>query len=166
MKSELVRLTEQLDHLAPNLPPTQFSLIEDCLKIIGLFKEPDHLSDYSFLVSPVAKAYEGFLKDFFYRLEVIDRYSYYSDRFRVGKTLNPALRHKRFSIFRKLTEYHPEGEILAQNLWDAWKFGRNEIFHYFPENIRKLTYTEAVERIGKIMVAMDQAVDFESPHHH
>ncbi len=47
--------------------------------------------DYSFVVFPMAKAYEGFLKKLFFDLGLINKQQYGGDRFRVGKTLNPNL---------------------------------------------------------------------------
>lgn len=114
----------------------------------------NHINDYSFYVAPMAKAYEGFLKDFFLKIGIIDKYAYTSDRFRVGKTLNPSLRYKRFSIYQKLIDIDNSGEELAESLWTAWKYGRNEIFHFFPHNLKKLTCAEAEERIGMILKAI------------
>jgi len=47
--------------------------------------------DYSFIVFPVAKAYEGFLKKLFYDMSFINENDYYGNRFRIGKSLNPNL---------------------------------------------------------------------------
>lgn len=135
------------------LSPSQDSLIND-VEIVLKSLEHNHINDYSFLVSPVSKAYEGYLKDFFLKTNVIDRYNYESDRFRVGKTLNPSLRYKRFSIYQKLANLNEEGEILAEKLWTAWKYGRNEIFHYFPNNIKNLSREEAEDRIAMLFNAI------------
>ena len=142
----------------------QWELINDVQTILSRLQKLDHINDYSFIVSPVAKAYEGFLKDFFLDTGIIDQATYHSDRFRVGKTLNPSLRYKRFSIFQKLTDLHQRGEELAETLWDAWKFGRNEIFHYFPDNLKKLNRDEAEERITLILKAIINAGNFSQDH--
>jgi hypothetical protein len=134
-------------------------LIDDIQNIFNHLSQ-DQVNDYSFIVAPAAKAYEGYLKDFFLELKIIDRYSYESDRFRVGKTLNPSLRYKRFSIFKKLAELHEDGELLAEKLWTAWKLGRNEIFHYFPGNVKKLTRSEAEERVNLILKAIIESGNF------
>lgn len=146
------------------LSPSQDRLIGDVSTILHRLEDFDHISDYSFLVSPVAKAYEGFLKDFFLKIHIIDKYSYESDRFRVGKTLNPSLRYKRFSIYQKLIDLDEHGEELAEILWNAWKFGRNEIFHYFPNSLRNLTRIEAEERIYMILSAIIKAGEFLNFH--
>lgn len=135
------------------LSPSQDSLIND-VEIVLKSLEHNHINDYSFLVSPVSKAYEGYLKDFFLKTNIIDKYNYESDRFRVGKTLNPSLRYKRFSIYQKLANLSEEGESLAEKLWNAWKYGRNEIFHYFPNNLKNLSRKEAEERITMLLTAI------------
>lgn len=146
------------------LGPDQISLIEDVQTITACNEKIGNLSDYSFLVSPVAKAYEGYLKDFFLKTGIIDKATYHSDRFRVGKTLNPSLRYKRFSIFQKLSDLHQNGEELAESLWDAWKFGRNEIFHYFPNNLKKLSRSDAEDRVSMILQAIIKSGQFEEEH--
>jgi hypothetical protein len=138
----------------------QSELVNDIEIILKRLQIQDPVSDFSFLVAPIAKAYEGFLKDFFLKLNIISDNEYESDRFRVGKTLNPSLRYKRFSVYQKLSEYHDKGEELAEKLWDAWKFGRNEIFHYFPGNYKNLSKNEAEERINLLLRAIIQAGQF------
>ena len=145
------------------LTPDQRHLFEDIITISSHLQK-DHINDYSFLVAPAAKAYEGFLKDFFLQIRIIDRYNYKSDRFRVGKTLNPSLRYKRFSIFQKLAELDDNGEELAEILWNAWKFGRNEIFHFFPHSYKKIDKTESENRITMILNAIIAAGHFLTVH--
>lgn len=137
----------------------QDQLIDDVQNVLKYLQD-NHINDYSFVVAPAAKAYEGYLKDFFFDLDIIDENSYHSDRFRVGKTLNPSLRYKRYSIFKKLADLHDDGEQLAETLWSAWKQGRNEIFHYFPGNVKKLTITEAEDRITLILQAIIDSGNF------
>lgn len=137
----------------------QYLLISD-VENIFLYLQDNHINDYSFIVAPAAKAYEGYLKDFFLKLDIIDQYNYESDRFRVGKTLNPSLRYRRFSIYKKLSDLHEDGEELAEKLWTAWKQGRNEIFHYFPNNIKKLSRAEAETRVNLILKAIIDSGNF------
>jgi len=140
----------------------QKELIEDTQLVLSKLQISDDINDYSFLVASIAKAYEGFVKDFFLKLKVISEEEYEGDRFRVGKTLNPSLRYKRFSVFQKLANYHDKGEELAETLWDAWKFGRNEIFHYFPHNYKSLSRQEAEERVELLLNAIIRAGEFLS----
>jgi hypothetical protein len=142
------------------LSPNQDSLLSDVESVLDRLKGFDHISDYSFLVAPISKAYEGYLKDFFLQLKIIDQYSYDSDRFRVGKTLNPSLRYKRFSVFQRLSDLDSQGEEIAELLWDAWKHGRNEIFHYFPNSLHNLSRIEAENRISLVLNAIIRSGEF------
>jgi hypothetical protein len=156
----MTQLTSELFKQAKAcLSPTQKELVSD-VQTIRLYLKKNSINDYSFLVAPAAKAYEGYLKDFFLKIGLIDSWQYKSDRFRVGKTLNPSLRYKRFSIFQKLADIHDTGEELAEILWDGWKYGRNEIFHYFPKNLKKLTLTDAENRIVLILSAIIESDHF------
>lgn len=142
------------------LTPHQQNLLSDVETILEKINLNDKIYDYAFFVAPISKAYEGFLKDFFLKIGIISEEEYESDRFRVGKTLNPSLRYKRFSVFQKLTDIHQDGEELAEELWNAWKFGRNEIFHYFPGVSQDLSRNEAEDRINLLLRAMIRAGEF------
>lgn len=142
------------------LTPHQQNLLSDVETILEKVDLNDKIYDYAFFVAPISKAYEGFLKDFFLKINIISEEEYESDRFRVGKTLNPSLRYKRFSVFQKLTDIHQDGEELAEELWSAWKFGRNEIFHFFPGVSQDLSRNEAEDRINLLLRAMIKAGEF------
>jgi len=142
------------------LSPHQQNLLTDVETVLQKIDSVDNIHDYSFFVAPIAKAYEGFLKDFFLKIGIISENDYESDRFRVGKTLNPSLRYKRFSVFQKLADIHNDGEELAEDLWTAWKFGRNEIFHYFPNTSQDLTLIQAQERIDLLLKTIVKAGEF------
>lgn len=134
-----------------------YFLLED------LRNHPDaRLTDYSFLVFPFAKAYEGFLKQFFLDSGFITQRDYQSDHFRIGKVLSPNLerRLKDRSVFHQLKLRAANG-IFAQKLWDVWKKGRNSVFHYFPHNFRALTLNEAEEIIQEIVGTMEEAVEIK-----
>ena len=47
-----------------------------------------NFNDYSFMVFPFAKAYEGFLKQLLLDVGFISRLDYISDHFRLGKVLS------------------------------------------------------------------------------
>ena len=87
----------------------QKSLIEEGLYLLKDVKmHPNvRVTDYSYLVFPFAKAYEGFLKQLFLDLRFISQKEYNSDHFRIGKALNPSLekRLRYLSIFDKLVSY-------------------------------------------------------------
>lgn len=123
-------------------------------------KEQRVLTDYSFLVFSVAKIYEGFLKKLFFNLGLITQEEYKGERFRVGKALNPQLdqhlRHE--SIYDRLISYRNDKNV-PDELWAAWKSGRNLIFHYFPDHRHNITKEEALNKINQILKAMENAVN-------
>lgn len=117
-----------------------------------------HLSDYSYLVFPFAKLYEGFLKQLFRDIGAITEREYQSDHFRIGKALSPNLARllgSRSAYTWITRRYSAE---LATTLWMTWKEGRNLIFHYFPHNLQRLSFDEADAVVSKILAAMDEAV--------
>lgn len=139
----------------------QKGLIEEGLYLIqDLQDHPDfNITDFSYLVFPFAKAYEGFLKKLFLDCGFITRQQYESDHFRIGRALNPYLeKHLRFeSVYDKIISYTND-KNLADKLWDMWKRGRNLVFHYFPHNLKALTFNEAEMIIAEMMDVMQKAV--------
>lgn len=114
--------------------------------------------DYSFVVFPAAKAYEGFLKKLFLDLKFITEEDYYGKHFRIGKALNPSLDKEamREGVYNKIKKYC-QGEDLAEKLWETWKLSRNLVFHWFPDEKNTLTLSEAGNRVEMIISAIDQA---------
>jgi hypothetical protein len=115
--------------------------------------------DYSFVVFPAAKAYEGFLKKIFFDMGFITDNDYHGKRFRIGKALNPFLERElrdRESVYDKLVKFCG-GKILADKLWEAWTLGRNVIFHWFPDEKRAISFVEAQDKVKLIIGAMDMA---------
>lgn len=115
--------------------------------------------DYSFVVFPAAKAYEGFLKKMFLDLGFITKEDYLGKRFRIGKALNPYL-EDRFregeGVYDKVVRYCG-GSELADTLWNAWSQGRNLVFHWFPDEKKVVSFPDAEEKINLITDAMDMA---------
>ena len=99
--------------------------------------------DYSFLVFPFAKAYEGFLKQIFKDKKLISRLDYISDHLRLGKLMSPNLIGKLGdrSLYKKIQEQY--SQELADKIWNVWKNGRNQILHYFPHNIKAISFNES-----------------------
>jgi len=114
--------------------------------------------DYSFVVFPAAKAYEGFLKKLFLDLKFITEEDYYGKYFRIGKALNPSLPKElmKEGVYNKIVKYC-QGGSLAKKLWETWKLSRNLIFHWFPNEKNAITLLQAGERIEMIISAIDQA---------
>jgi len=117
------------------------------------------LHDYSFVVFPAAKAYEGFLKKLFLDRGFISEDDYYGKRFRIGKALNPSLDRryrKNEGVYDKIVEFCG-GKELADNLWDTWKTCRNLLFHWFPNEKGAISFKEARQRVGRVVETMDAA---------
>ena len=127
--------------------------------VAGADNFPKELSDYSFLVFTFAKAYEGFLKRLFLDLELIKEDEYYSDEIRIGKILNPRYIDEHGNVFMRLCNVTDckENELSAK-LWQTWKRSRNQVFHYFPHNYKRLTKDEAVSLIHEITTIMEDVM--------
>jgi hypothetical protein len=115
-----------------------------------------HFKDYSFLVFPFAKAYEGFLKQLFLDVKFISHLDYISDHLRLGKLLSPNLvnKLKERSLYKKIKD--KAGQDLADKIWNAWKIGRNQVFHYYPHNLKALTFSQAENIIDNILSVMEE----------
>lgn len=113
--------------------------------------------DYSFLVFPFAKAYEGFLKQLFKDIKFISHLDYISDHLRLGKLLAPNLvgRLGERSLYKKIAD--KAGKDLADKIWQTWKIGRNQIFHYFPHNLKAISFNQAEEIIKQILLTMEES---------
>jgi len=111
--------------------------------------------DYSFIVFPAAKAYEGFLKKLFYDTGLISKNDYRDERFRIGRALNPSLsrNHWAGSVYERLKSFCG-GEALPFGLWQAWKKGRNLLFHYFKGDKNMIAIDEAEKRLMMIQKAI------------
>ena len=137
-------------------------LFEESIELVRRVKYwEQQFHDYSFIVFPAAKAYEGFLKKFFLDMGFISEKQYLGRRFRIGRALNPELDHhlrKEEGIYDKLIEYCG-GEELPELLWTTWKESRNKLFHWFPEEQNVVNYPEAKNRVEKIVNALDAVFD-------
>lgn len=121
-------------------------------------KWTEEFHDYSFVVFPASKAYEGFLKKLFLDLNFISDKDYYGKRFRVGKALNPSLdrsRYKNESVYDKLVNH--TNKDLADQLWKTWKNCRNLLFHWFPKEKRAISFKESKEKVLQVIESIDAA---------
>lgn len=154
--------------LADFLSPELLAEMEDGEKL--MVSASGGFRDYSFVVFPFAKVYEGFLKKLFFQIGAINEFQYKNDRWRVGRALNPQLekdlRHTE-SVYDRIVEFcggvahenaPSRGQQLAETLWQAWKRGRNQVFHYFPGRSRPLSLVEATEIVAEIKNAMEMAL--------
>ncbi len=142
------------------------SLLADGDSLLSLFTNPTAQvpvpSDYSFLVFPYAKAYEGFLKLLFLRYGIITNKEFESDRFRIGKALNPHLekRMRRLhSAYDRFVNYCDNGTELADRLWQTWKQGRNLLFHFFPKHYKTVSITQAQDTVAEILMTMEVSLE-------
>ena len=112
--------------------------------------------DYSFLVFPFAKAYEGFLKQIFKDAGLISHLDYISDHLRLGKLLSPQLADRlgeRSLYYQVRTK---SSEELAVKIWQTWKIARNELFHYFPHNLKALEFRNVEEIVNTMLKVMEE----------
>lgn len=131
-----------------------------------LSKENNHepvpnteLPDYSYIVFPMSKAYEGFLKKYFFDFQLIDKKTYFGKRFRVGRALNPDVReHQRdkYWIYDDVVELCGVG--VARKMWDTWLECRNRVFHFFPDEKGKLSLNDSERKLAILADTMTQAV--------
>lgn len=145
---------------------TQRDLIQEGNYLTSITEDKSYkFKDFSFLVFPYAKAYEGFLKQLFLDVGFITHLDYISDHFRIGKYLSPHLiqRLGDRSIYSQIIKYG--SEELAQDMWNAWKKGRNEVFHYYPHNIKRLTFDEAKRMNEDILHTMIKAYETLKKNH-
>ena len=124
----------------------------------SLIHRNEEPTDYSYLVFPYAKLFEGFLKQLFLDAGFIEERDYYSNHFRIGKTLSPNLARRlgNHSVYAQTAQKYGKG--LAARLWHSWKEGRNLVFHYFPHNYRALSRDQAVSTINLLVETMEEAV--------
>ncbi len=115
--------------------------------------------DYSFLVFPFAKAYEGYLKQLFKDIHFISHLDYISDHLRLGKLMSPNLlgRLGDRSLYRKIRD--SVSVELAEKIWQTWRGGRNQIFHYFPHNLKAISYKEAEDIIATLIDTMQESYE-------
>lgn len=141
------------------LSDNQKELIEEGLYLMeDIIKDQAYqFKDYSFLVFPFAKAYEGFLKKLFRDCHFISHLDYICDHLRLGKLMSPSLVEKlgERSLYKKIKE--KAGQDLADKVWGTWRKGRNQIFHYFPHNLKAVSFLEAREIVGEILKTMELA---------
>ncbi|NMB70161.1 hypothetical protein GYA27_03100 [candidate division WWE3 bacterium] len=154
-------LIERNTGLWQYLPDEIQGLIADGETLVNFVlsnNKSDEISDFSFMVFPFAKAYEGFLKKLFLDIGMIKPDEYYGDDIRIGRILNPSYLAEKGNVFAKFCEGTPDKKELSQKLWGAWKQGRNSVFHYFPHNFKKLDFEEAMDLIRGFVTAMEEAV--------
>lgn len=115
----------------------------------------NHLADYSFIVFPISKAYEGFLKKYLLSIGVMSQAQYESKHFRIGRALNPDISND-YKDEQWLYDDVAErcGEDVAREIWQTWLECRNQVFHYFPSKKGTLTLAETRAKLQQVMSSM------------
>jgi hypothetical protein len=116
------------------------------------------LSDYSFIVFPAAKAFEGFLKDYLLSMGLISKETHQSKRFRIGRALNPDVPQNQRDVWWLYDDVsHTCGEETARHLWTTWLECRNHVFHFFPGEKSSMTLERAAQHLAQIEHSMELA---------
>lgn len=119
-----------------------------------------NLADYSFIIFPAAKAYEGFLKSYFLKLGLINEQMYRGTRFRIGRALNPDIRGSQKDeswIYDDVEQWC--GTSIARQLWEAWLECRNRVFHFYPERNQTISLKKSELYLIQLTEAMKAAVE-------
>ncbi len=154
-------MNQWLDHV----DPVQRQLLVEAEYLLEREKKAQksqQIVDYGFLVYPAAKAYEGFLKHFFYRNGLIDAHMYQSDHFRIGKAVNPDLPEKYREdgwVYDDISRLF--GDDLPPRLWSTWRKCRNHVFHFKPDKLRLYTLVEAQIKVELIFSTIELAIERE-----
>lgn len=134
------------------LPPAQQELHRLAMYLYN--RELDSvigLSDYSFVIFPMSKAYEGFIKLYLLEMNLISRKVFEGKRFRIGRALNPDVRKEQRDKYWLYDDIeHVCGKETARQLWNTWLECRNQVFHYFPMRQKKMSLEEAYQRLCQI----------------
>lgn len=103
------------------------------------------IKDFSFLVLPAAKAFEGYLKKLLMQLELITLDKLRDDPFniRIGKKLNS-------DDFTKKLRDKKRFKAIPKLISSQWDLCRNEILHYDPFRPIELNLDEAILKIENI----------------
>ena len=156
-----MEIVDRKSFLWSYLQPEIRELISDgelLIEAIDKLGAQNKVTDFSFLVFPFSKAYEGFLKKLFLDIGMIHYDDYYGDEIRIGRLLNPHYQHEKGNVFSKLCNHSNEGKNLSKHLWEVWKNGRNLVFHFFPHNYKRLNHQDAMVIINDIVKAMETSV--------
>lgn len=129
----------------------------------------EDLVDYAFVVFPMAKAYEGFVKKYLFDVGLISEKTYLGRHFRIGRSLNPSLPVKYRNgwwiyddlerMCGQMGEEMHRHKALPRMMWSAWREGRNKTFHYFMGREKLVTLVEARKLIDDFREVMEVATE-------
>lgn len=119
--------------------------------------------DYSFVVFPLAKAYEGFLKKFLLEMGVLTKEQYFYRQFRIGRSLNPDISDRfqdEWWLYDDVVSLcTPQ---LARKLWNAWVECRNHVFHFFADDTHQVSLQQAEKLLHQLSQSMQEAMQCAS----
>jgi hypothetical protein len=144
----------KLPLIQQQLITTSFILLDEAKQRSTIF------FDYSYILTPAAKAYEGFIKDLVFSLNLIAEKRYLGKRFRVGRALNPEYAKDDPDGFEALYDDLTKlcgGEMIASQLWNTWLECRNRVFHYFVNKQATWNIFEVEERLNMIIKTIEEA---------
>lgn len=150
----------QQDSWFQYLDPWQKNLVKTSFHLSEQFNNDNYINDFSFVVFPMAKAYEGFLKKILLDLQLINHKVYYGRRFRIGRALNPDVspnQRDQWWLFDDLSRIF--NQDLAREIWQTWLECRNHVFHFFPNGEKVLSLGEATACLNKMQEVMKQTVE-------
>lgn len=137
-------------------------LVRDALELLSWSESPSKrpdVHDFSFIVFPLAKAYEGFLKDFFFKIGLITQQEYEGRYFRIGRSFNPdlppRLRDEEWIYDDASKMCSPE---MTRAMWQIWIDARNHLFHYFPHERYVVSFEEARELCARLLKVMEECL--------
>lgn len=121
------------------------------------------LPDYSFIVFPVSKAYEGFLKQYLYDIDLIDKDTFNSRRFRIGRALNPDVsKNQRDEHWLYDDLAQACGPDVAKQLWETWLYCRNRVFHHFPKEAQPISLDKVERYLHMLFDSMENALECQA----
>lgn len=143
------------------------ALVEQSLYLLDQEKNIDHtrFKDYSFIVFPIARAYEGFLKKFFENIGLIGYEDLINPYFRIGRSLNPDLPQRLqdeswlYDDLLRMCQKCDQPN-LAMDMWQVWRQGRNQLFHYFLHGeVQMIELNRAEEIVASFVEIMDRVIE-------
>ena len=143
------------------LSTEQRTLLTESYELLDLLQnKKDQIADFSFIIFLGGKAYEGFLKKYFFELNLMSQEAYESRKFRIGRALNPDINQNQRDNFWLYDDVERVcGKVLSRQLWDTWLICRNQVFHYFPKRKIFYSYQEAYDLIEMLREVIEKAVE-------
>lgn len=117
-----------------------------------------NFSDYSYVLFPMAKAYEGFLKKFLFQQNLISQEVYAGRKFRIGRALNPDISPNQRDQWWLYDDVERScGPDLARDIWNAWIECRNHVFHYFPNYHNELSLQKVEQKVSLLVQVFEES---------